>query len=125
MFAQRLSKEGNSKAVCREGICKPIKTKLCFHILLRASAITSEVQNLLKAGNLLRMSFLITLGLYKVNSLEGQFRNKPILLFSLPQAFTPKYLKTVLTSRTTLCACSRPQIENLKSYTLIMLQVLT
>lgn len=125
MLVQRLSKEGNSKAVCREGICKSIKTKLCFHILLRASAITSEVQNLLIAGNLLRMSFLIHWDSIRLNSLEGQVRNKPILLFSLPQAFTPKYLKTVLTSKTTLCACSKPQIENLKSHTLIMLQVLT
>lgn len=122
MLVQRLSKEGNSKAVCREGICKPM---LCFHILLRASAITNEVQNLLKAGNLLRMSFLIHQNSIRLNSLEGQVRNKPILLFSLPQAFNPKYLKTVLTSRTTLCACSKPQIENLKSYTLIMLQMLT
>lgn len=53
----------------------------------------------------------------RLNSLEGQVRNKPILLFSLPQAFSPKYLKTVLTSRTTLRACSKPQIENLVIYT--------
>lgn len=88
MLVQRLSNEGNSKAVWREGICKLIKTKLCFHILLGASAITSEVQNLLIVGNLLRMSFLIHWDSIRFNSLNFPYNHTTVNNRAIPLTFS-------------------------------------